>query len=101
MKKQEAKNKKSLDEEQRAIHESYQILLNEYFNRKAYREKIQTEKIVKLMKNDEPEEENLLKKIPKLLISQSDPSTISTETGEKVGTEVFVQKMGKGDHTKD
>ena len=39
MKKQEGKTKKSLDEEQRAIHESYQVLLNEYYVRRAYRDR--------------------------------------------------------------
>ena len=41
MKKEELKRKKkkSLDEELKDIHESYQVLLNEYNVRKAYRDK--------------------------------------------------------------
>ena len=35
--KKQGKNKKSLDDEQRAIHESYQVLLNEYYMKRSYR----------------------------------------------------------------
>ena len=37
--KQSGKNNKTLDDQQRSIHEAYQILLNEYYTRKAYRDK--------------------------------------------------------------
>ena len=35
--KKQGKNKKSLVDEERAIHESYQVLLNEYYMRRSYR----------------------------------------------------------------
>ena len=66
MRKNDGKNKKSLDEEQRAVHESYQILLNEYYARKAYREKG-----MQVNKNDEKEEETDLRKTAQILITQS------------------------------
>ena len=74
MKKQEGKNKKSLDEEQRAIHESYQILLNEYYSRKAYREKG-----AKPMKSIEEDEKPLSRETPKLTISNAEMSTNTKE----------------------
>ena len=74
MKKQEGKNKKSLDEEQRAIHESYQILLNEYYSRKAYREKG-----AKPMKSIEEDEKPLSRETPKLTISNAEMSINTKE----------------------
>ena len=70
MKKQEGKNKKSLDEEQRAIHESYQVLLNEYYSRKAYREKGSRP----LKSIDEDESQNKIE-APKLIISNDEITT--------------------------
>ena len=72
MRKQETKNKKSLDEEQRSIHESYQILLNEYYIRKAYREK-------SLKNSGEAKEDSMLKKTAQLLLSKTHTSTNETE----------------------
>ena len=71
MRKQETKNKKSLDEEQRSIHESYQILLNEYYIRKAYREKS--------LKTGEAKEDSMLKKTAQLLLSKTHTSTNEAE----------------------
>ena len=40
--KKQGKSKKSPDDEQRAVHESYQVLLNEYYMRRSYRIKAVT-----------------------------------------------------------
>ena len=70
MKKQEGKNKKSLDEEQRAIHESYQILLNEYYSRKSYRERGS-----KPLKSIDENESLPTVEAPTLIISNDETST--------------------------
>ena len=74
MRKNDGKNKKSLDEEQRSVHESYQILLNEYYARKAYREKG-----MQVNKHDEKEEETDLRKTAQILITQSWAERCTTE----------------------
>ena len=74
MKKQEGKNKKSLDEEQRAIHESYQILLNEYYCRKAYREKGS-----KPLKSIDEDDSQVSVGAPKLIISNEEVATINKD----------------------
>ena len=73
MRKQEGKNKKSLDEEQRAIHESYQILLNEYYSRKSYRERGS-----KALKSIDENESLPTVEAPTLIISDDETSTNNT-----------------------
>ena len=66
-------NKKPLDEEQRAIHEHYQVLLNEFYTRKAFREKT-----FKTRKGSE-DQEALLRKTAKLFMSNASASAGATK----------------------